>query len=287
MDPSIGVTSMLPGDNVLYFISNDGELYETDGTNTGLADLSETSAGWFANRLLGQSNGGLVFGATNSAGTETTWVLPTPASLSPTAPPPPVVTPPFTPPDTTITSGTATPVPVSNSGTDNQFYSQGVTIGGYLYYSMNDGVHGDQLWRTDGTTAGTSMVTDIDASSPDGASPGQLTDFDGMLYFVAATPGTSTPDQILYKTDGTPNSTSVVADHVTNVVGQLGNELYFLGEDSSGDLQLYRTDGTAADTVLVPGVLGYNISHIDFGGESTNLNIAIMGAICTSSQATS
>lgn len=273
VDPSIGVSSMLAGNDVLYFIGNNGDLYDTNGTNTGLADPTETSNGWVANRLLGQSDGGLVFGATNSAGTETTWVLPAPAALSPTSPPPPVVTPPFTPPDTTITSGLATPVPVSNAGTNNS-YGQGVSIGGFLYYSMDDGVHGSQIWKTDGTAAGATMVTDFNASSQDGATPIDLTNFDGALYFIAQSGGSSSG---LYETDGTPNGTLLVQENTTFIIGQIGNELYFTGIDSSGNIQLYKTDGTRAGTVLVPGVLNYNVSNIRFGGESTELNFEIMG----------
>ena len=33
--------------------------------------------------------------------------------------------------------------------------------GGFVYFAATDGVHGVQLWRTDGTTADTTMVTDI------------------------------------------------------------------------------------------------------------------------------
>lgn len=273
IDASIGVTSMLAGNDVLYFISNNGDLYDTDGTNAGLADPTETSNGWIANRLLGQSDGGLVFGATDSTGTETTWVLPAAAALSPTSRPPPVVTPPFTPPDTTITSGLATPVPVSNAGTNNS-YGQGVSIGGFLYYSMDDGVHGSQIWKTDGTAAGATMVTDFNASSQDGATPIDLTNFDGALYFIAQSSGGSSG---LYETDGTPNGTLLVQENTTFIIGQISNELYFTGIDSSGNIQLYKTDDTPAGTVLVPGVLNYNVSNIRFGGESTELNFEIMG----------
>jgi ELWxxDGT repeat protein len=41
-----------------------------------------------------------------------------------------------------------------------------------------------QLWRSDGTEAGTFMVKDI-MPGPDWSHPGSLTDVGGTLYFVA------------------------------------------------------------------------------------------------------
>ena len=43
-------------------------------------------------------------------------------------------------------------------------------VNGTLYFDANDGTHGDELWKTDGTAAGTVMVKDIDPGS-DGSIP--------------------------------------------------------------------------------------------------------------------
>jgi ELWxxDGT repeat protein len=70
-------------------------------------------------------------------------------------------------------------------------------VNGLLYFSADDGVHGAELWQSDGTAAGTVMVQDIypgvDAyGNPNSSDPGWLVAFNGKLYFAAtdATHGT-------------------------------------------------------------------------------------------------
>ena len=36
-------------------------------------------------------------------------------------------------------------------------------VGGTLFFTANDGVNGTELWKSDGTAAGTVMVKDINA----------------------------------------------------------------------------------------------------------------------------
>jgi ELWxxDGT repeat protein len=45
-----------------------------------------------------------------------------------------------------------------------------VAVGGVLYFPANDGVHGSELWRTDGTPAGTRLVEDVNPG-PLGSGP--------------------------------------------------------------------------------------------------------------------
>ena len=56
--------------------------------------------------------------------------------------------------------------------------------GGTLYFGATDEIHGYELWRSDGTAAGTTLVQDIQPG-PTPSNPDQLTAADGVLYFTA------------------------------------------------------------------------------------------------------
>ena len=47
-----------------------------------------------------------------------------------------------------------------------------------------DGVHGDELWKTDGTDAGTAMVSDINVGAS-GSKPNNFTYFNNNMFFWA------------------------------------------------------------------------------------------------------
>ena len=59
-------------------------------------------------------------------------------------------------------------------------------VNGTLYFTANNGLTGEELWKSDGTSAGTVLVRDI--RSGDGTSsstPRYLTNVNGTLYFRA------------------------------------------------------------------------------------------------------
>jgi ELWxxDGT repeat protein len=136
-------------------------------------------------------------------------------------------------------------------------------VGSTLYFLANDGTHGYELWRTDGTEAGTVLIKDINPGAP--GSDACVRDSDalgGFLYFRA---DDGVHGSELWKTDGTESGTMLVKDinpgnasasPFSLVVWQ--GSVYFAAIHASYGTELWRTDGTEAGTEMVrdiwPGV---------------------------------
>src|SRR5262249_5791385 len=111
----------------------------------------------------------------------------------------------------------------------NSSYPSHLTnVNGTLFFEDNDGTHGNELWKSDGTAAGTVLVKDINPGSS-GSNPTDLTNVNGTLFFEA-TDGTHGYE--LWKSDGTATGTVMVKDinpgsgssspsYLTNVNGRL------------------------------------------------------------------
>jgi trimeric autotransporter adhesin len=145
-----------------------------------------------------------------------------------------------------------------------------VTSAGYVYFAADDGVHGIELWRTDGTAPGTDLVMDI-RPGPGGAL--SLDDGDrlaeivgiGRRVFFMADDGIHGAE--LWKTDGTPGGTRLVKDiHLgptssflicesfCGFLTRVGRSLFFIADDGEHGAELWRSDGTRRGTKLVKDV---------------------------------
>src|SRR5262245_49431891 len=95
-----------------------------------------------------------------------------------------------------------------SAGSLNPVNSRLFNLGGTLYFSADDGVHGEELWTSDGTADGTVLVKDINPGSA-GSYPNRLTMVNGVVYFSC---NDGVHDFELWRSDGTETGTFLVKD---------------------------------------------------------------------------
>ncbi|HEX2701770.1 MAG TPA: ELWxxDGT repeat protein [Acidimicrobiales bacterium] len=155
-------------------------------------------------------------------------------------------------------------------------------IGSTVFFSASEDVFGTgiELWKTDGTAAGTVMVKDIRPGTFGDSSPSNLTEFNGTLYF-SANSGSSTGQTgtELWTSDGTAAGTVLVKDINTGTSSSspanlrvVGSTLFFTANGGTGT-ELWKSDGTPAGTVLVK-----DINTTTATASSSPANFAIAGS---------
>ena len=138
------------------------------------------------------------------------------------------------------------PTKLLGSNTDATF----TVIDGVAYFSGGDHLHGYEPWKTDGTTAGTSMIASINADAAPSSGPNTITAAGDWVYFNAWD-GSSTSTSLLgpdtlWRSDGTPEGTVQVgprADPSTSTILTAGRSEFF-----GNNLTLWRSDGTPEST---------------------------------------
>jgi ELWxxDGT repeat protein len=113
-------------------------------------------------------------------------------------------------------------------------------VGNVLFFSAQ-GAGGRELWKSDGTDAGTVRVKDIRPGSGS-SNPTALTDVDGTLFFMAFD-GT---DGGLWASDGTEAGTKLVKNVIGSEFTAVGDKLFFAIAN-----ELWSSDGTGAGTAAI------------------------------------
>ncbi len=129
-------------------------------------------------------------------------------------------------------------------GVNSSQITQLTIAGNSAFFSANDGTSGQELWKTDGTTVGTSLVKDISPGS--GLAVTRLINANGTLFFTATTVAAGNE---LWKSDGTANGTVLVDDvasgSASSGIGNLtqaGDRVFFSANDGINGNQLWSTD---------------------------------------------
>ncbi|HYO24911.1 MAG TPA: hypothetical protein VEQ85_08170 [Lacipirellulaceae bacterium] len=164
-----------------------------------------------------------------------------------------------------------------------------VVMDDILYFVANDGLHGYEFWRSDGTTDGTYMVKDLEPGPIDGIerAEGILASVNGRIVIGGSLHGDGTlwvsdgteagtnaystalppaaycvaGDGYLYyggrglwRTDGTPEGTTLVHHLRPYALAAVGGLVYFTADDKTHGVELWATDGSAAGTRLVKDI---------------------------------
>ncbi len=134
--------------------------------------------------------------------------------------------------------------------------------GGVVYFSADDGVHGRELWKTDGTEDGTVLVKDV-TPGPDDGGVASITALGDIVLFARQTSRIPLHEE-LWRSDGTEAGTEFLrgfnpggfADVTPITV--LGGELFFTVNDAIVGPTLWKSDGTAGGTVDL-GIVPANV----------------------------
>lgn len=130
-----------------------------------------------------------------------------------------------------------------------------------LFFMANDGFTGTELWKTNGTAQGTSLVANI---QPDGNPnsfnyPISILTKVGDRLFFSADNIVNGPE--LWITDGTSPGTRLVKDIAPGLIGSnpirgiaFKGQIFFSANDGFTGVELWKSDGTSDGTVLVKDI---------------------------------
>ncbi|MBX7226753.1 MAG: T9SS type A sorting domain-containing protein [Chitinophagales bacterium] len=147
-------------------------------------------------------------------------------------------------------------------GRPSEFYQYNSKV----FFNANDGVKGDEIWVTDGTTAETKMLVETQPGKTERGDLKRYYPFNNTLLFQAS----STPfDQVskynLFKTDGTPANTSKIMTFNSEwdcFVPKIewNGSLIFAAKDWTNGSQLWKTDGSTGGTqrMLITNPVQFN-----------------------------
>lgn len=222
----------------LYFVDLQGvteNIFRTDGTAAGTVQVTNwpSNSGFEVTTPLTQVGNSLYFGGWNSSGIQL-WSY----DLGSGA--------------TQLVNDVA---PIQLTPMDL------VNVNGTLFFSGFDATHGRELWKSDGTAAGTVLIDDINPGARD-SSPANIIAVDGRAYFFAQSSNNAAYQ--LWTSDGTAAGTHLVSAASFTPTGlnplqtlSLNGKVYFTADDGAHGVQVWSADNAGDVTMLSPPAGGY------------------------------
>jgi ELWxxDGT repeat protein len=163
--------------------------------------------------------------------------------------------------------------PGASSSMDPNVVSSFLDVNGVLFFVADDGTTGPELWKSDGTEAGTVRVKDIWPGASGSIEPHRalLAQLNGTVFFIA---NDGTTGKELWKSDGTEAGTVRVKDISPGEglgvlfpwLAPMNGVLYFVADDGTTGPELWKSDGTTAGTVLVRDIQSGSGGSMEFYG---------------------
>ncbi len=173
--------------------------------------------------------------------------------------------------DSSIWVSDATKAGTVPIGTAIKYEDYGFVLSGKFIFRGSTPATGSEIYITDGTAGGTTLVKDIYPGATS-SSPSDFSVLNNVIYFSART---AAEGRELWKTDGTPGNTALVKDIVSGTdssnsedeynLFSTGSYLLFAARTPTTGVELWRSDGSNSGTVLLKDI---NAGHA--GADSSN-----------------
>ncbi|MCF8465570.1 MAG: T9SS type A sorting domain-containing protein [Flavobacteriales bacterium] len=161
----------------------------------------------------------------------------------------------------------------SSDAFDLYFEYSAVNHNDVIYFKANDGIHGSELWRSDGTNSGTYMVKDI-TSGPQGSAISDFCSVGNKLFFVSGTSGNS-----LWKSDGSTNGTiPLMSFAICRNLTEWNGKVYFSASPDNSGEELWVSNGTSGSTQLLRDLNGVTGASLPINFRATPSRLFFMAA---------
>lgn len=182
--------------------------------------------------------------------------------------------------------------PAAGHGLNSNILKPFQVLGDQFYFFANDGTHGFELWRSDGTESGTAMVIDAIPGSGD-LEPNELMVHHDRLYFAGSTVNEG---RELWHSDGTEAGTTLAFDTIPGFVSGSPIELlsidtglvYWRNSPSGFEPYVYRSEpwsGFSTDQAFCANGTGFAATAFE-DHPGTTYNWTVTGGSISSGQGT-